>query len=119
MSADTQTSTTATAETKKKVKKQPQTVQAASPIDEKARAAGTALVELFGKTKGLPDEVAPGKDLAAKLAEGTASNADLITLRDLVNAAAAALREKDQREAAKQFSELNKGVRRAERATRG
>lgn len=117
MSAETQT-TTATAETKKR-KKPPEAVQAASPIDEKARAAGAALVDLFGKTKGLPDEVAPAKDLAAKLAEGTANNADLITLRDLVNAAAAALREKDQREAAKQFSELNKGVRRAERATRG
>jgi hypothetical protein len=114
MSSKTATQTKKKATTPKAAKNE----QEISPIDEKARAAGTALVDLFGNTKGLPAEVTPAKKLAAKLADATATNADLVSLRDLTNAAAAALREKQDGDTAKKLSDLNRNVRRAERATR-
>lgn len=89
-----------------------------SALKEEWRTAGTDLAKLF-QTKGVDATAAKaGATMAGKLADGTATNADLIELREAVKATAAALREADQLDVAKQFSESNYLVRRAERATR-
>ena len=81
------------------------------------REAGTELVALFGEVDG-SEVSATGRGLAASLASGSSTNADLVSLRDAVKTTAAALREADRRDLATQFSHANYHVRRAERATR-
>ena len=86
-------------------------------LKDEWREAGSDLIKLFGKT-GDGKEAKTDAALASKLAAGTATNLDLIELRDRVKATAASLREADQSRLATQFSEANYMVRRAERTTR-
>jgi hypothetical protein len=111
-----------TKQAKKETTEAPEQPQpSASPIDPKAQDAGALLVELIDKAAGskvdVPDTAAT-KKLAVKLSKATATNEDLCTLRDGVNAIASALREAKQRDLASKFSDANRSVRRAERATR-
>ncbi|MCH8813111.1 MAG: hypothetical protein IID07_14895 [Gemmatimonadetes bacterium] len=86
-------------------------------LKDEWREAGSDLVKLFAK-RGDSKEAKTDAALASKLAAGTATNLDLIELRERVKATAASLREADQSKLATQFSEANYMVRRAERATR-
>ncbi len=92
--------------------------QGTPALKDEWREAGSDLVKLFAKRGGDSKEAKTDAALASKLAAGTATNLDLIELRERVKATAASLREADQSKLATQFSEANYMVRRAERATR-
>ncbi len=91
--------------------------QGTPALKDEWREAGSVLVKLFGKI-GDSKESKADAELASKLAAGTATNIDLVELREKVKATAGSLREEDKSALAAQFSEANYMVRRAERATR-
>ena len=91
--------------------------QGTPALKDEWREAGSDLVKLFAKTGDSKEATADG-ELASKLAAGTATNLDLVELRERVKATAGSLREADQSELAAKFSQANYMVRRAERATR-
>lgn len=99
--------------------------EAAKDAPEKARSlartTGEALVRLLERARGSKVQVKNGQlaGLAAQLANGTEpKDADLVTLRDGINDVAAALRERDETDLARELSTTNRFVRRLERAAR-
>src|SRR6266508_4281271 len=86
---------------------------APSPIDPKAKQAGEALLALLdkaGSTKSQLGDTAAAQKLATKLSKGSATNADLIALRESINTISAALREVKEGALAAKFSDANRNV---------
>ena len=90
--------------------------EASPAVDRRSEAADTilGLVKKAGKADGA-NTVAT---LAAKLAKGTITHAQLVSLRDAIKTLSQALRDDNKAALAKQLANANRAVRRLERASR-
>src|SRR5690348_13648749 len=101
----------------KKAAKKTTAKKAAPKRDDKRQSvAGDALVAL-AKKAGDEKGASTVASLGPKLADGTITHAQLVTLRDAVRELAALVRT-DKPALARDLSEANRAVRRAERASR-
>ena len=103
----------------KKAKKPAKSSKKKSQKEKEARANGriAALGEgLKEFSKSLPKDVAPTVQILIEARSPT--NAQLIKLKDAVKAAAAEAREKKDRKLSLALANLNRGVRKLERASR-
>ena len=88
--------------------------------DDETAMTGEAIVAL-AQEAGRSKEATALASLAAKVAKGSPTHAQLVSLRDAVNALSAMLREQGEKQQvalAKQLSKANRAVRRLERAAR-
>jgi hypothetical protein len=102
---------------KKSTKKPTTKKEAPTPaVDRSSEAADTilGLVKKAGKAEGASTVAT----LAARLAKGTITHAQLVSLRDAIKALSAALRDDNKAALAKQLANANRAVRRLERASR-
>jgi hypothetical protein len=102
---------------KKSTKKPTIEKEAPTPAVDRTSEAGDTILGLVKKA-GKAEGASTVATLAAKMAKGSITHAQLVSLRDAIKTLSQALRDDNKAALAKQLANANRAVRRLERATR-